>query len=694
MKCYRTMLLLLLLLSAGIAASAKKPGQSDLDSLLREIRLAKADTGKVALLITVSGLYAVSNPREGLRYATEALRLSQKLEYETGIAEAYNSIGINYQAESILDTADQYFRQALRINTRTGYKNGIAKNLNNIGLTHYMQSDYPKALDYWFRSLKAYEELNDRNGTATALGNIGSLYQAREDYANALKYDTLALNKYIELGDREGAALQLGNIGNVYESLGMPDKAISYDLAAVRICEETGNKTGIARNLNNLSNLYNAQDDYAKTLSSLQRALQLQQETAEQGGMATSYLNLGGLFLKRAIDKSGPAPVAGIPEDKNACLDLAISYTRKGIAICSEIGNLQSLSYAYSILTDMYIVKEDYANALDANNNYHIYKDSVFSAENNIRIATLETKRALELKDKQIELDRLAVAKKRNERVYFIAGITLLLWVIGIIFRKHRLQKRLNNLLSIEKAKVEARTGELDLTNRELNATLGTLRAAQEQLIVAEKQKENERIRSRISQDIHDDISSELTRISWVSELAKARMKKDDYAEMPGLLEKITDSSRETVLKLGEIIWTVNPKNDSLGSLLSYMRNHITNFFADTPFLYATRFPDEGTDIPINPELKRNLYLVMKEALNNIAKYSGAGQVMVSFELNGSAYRFCISDDGKGMEPGVVKGGGNGLDNMRRRMAGVMGICAITSEPGKGTQVCCSGELY
>ena len=265
--------------------------------------------------------------------------------------------------------------------------------------------------------------------------------------------------------------------------------------------------------------------------------------------------------------------------------------------------------------------------------------------------------------------------------------------VIAIVFRNYKNQKKLNTLLSAEKQKVEERTEELKYTNAELNTTLVDLKAAQHQLILAEKQKENEIIRSRISQDIHDDISSELNKISWVSELAKTKAHSDKMTELSPLLDKITSSSHETVNKLGEIIWTVNPKNDSLESLLSYMRNHISKFLADTPFHYSIHFPEKGTDIPINPELKRNIFLVMKEALNNAVKYSRAENIEVSFKIEASSFLFSISDDGKGIEENVVQGSGNGMGNMRKRTESVHAELNIISSPGKGTQIIVSGML-
>jgi signal transduction histidine kinase len=84
----------------------------------------------------------------------------------------------------------------------------------------------------------------------------------------------------------------------------------------------------------------------------------------------------------------------------------------------------------------------------------------------------------------------------------------------------------------------------------------------------------------------------------------------------------------------------------------------------------------------------------MKEALNNAVKYSEAKQVAISLKFTGNAYKLCVADDGKGIEEGVVQGSGNGMSNMHRRMESVQGCCTVTSAPGKGTEVCCSGYLY
>ncbi len=263
--------------------------------------------------------------------------------------------------------------------------------------------------------------------------------------------------------------------------------------------------------------------------------------------------------------------------------------------------------------------------------------------------------------------------------------------LVGSLQENEKLIRKQNEELE---QKVEERTVKLKAANETLSDTIQYLKETQGQLIETEKQKENEILRTRISQDIHDDISSELTKISWMSELANLKALKADMQDAASLLEKITASSRETIVKLGEIIWAVNPDNDSLESLLSYMRNYMAKFLSDTGFKYVINFPDIQSGPLINPELKRNLFLVMKESLNNAVKYSQANMIEVGFRIEENQYTLVVKDDGKGLNMEVVQGTGNGLKNMRERMEHIKGSLTINSSPGSGTELIFQGRLY
>ncbi len=645
----RRLLLWCLLLAAAVAThhakAQKKAGQAYIDSLTTQLQRLPDDTNKVRLLNDLSFAYRNTDATKGIAFGTQSRALASRLHWKWGEGFACNSVGLNYLAKA----------------------------------------DYPRALEYLQNAVRLEEEAGDPIAVGSVMGNIGTLYYLQGESAKALDYLLKSLPAARAGNNRKNELATLGGIGNVYHQMGDYHKSAAYLDTVVRIAHAIGDYENAARNLGNLANEYRMLKDYRRSLKGSFEALEVAAQYGYKSIHAVTLGNIGETYLALAKDPAA-ATSASLPN--------AISYLKRGVAACDSIGYLGPLAEFSDQLSEAYARAGNYQDALAMYRQSVRSNDSVFSIANKVKITNLETQRALELKDKQIEIDRLAVAKKRNERGFFIVGMGLLLVVIGVVFRNYRVQRVLNTALSLAKEKVERHTEELDATNQELNTTLTALQETQQQLIRAEKQKEAEMLRSRISQDIHDDISSELTRISWVSELAKKKVAGAEYNAMPGLLEKITASSRETVMKLGEIIWAVNPKNDSLASLLAYMRTHITRFLAETAMEYRIDFPQDVPQISINPELKRNLYLVLKEALNNAAKYAAAAHITVSFTLQESHYSMCIADDGKGMEAGVVQGGGNGLNNMRSRMEAVRGTCRFESAPGAGTRVCCEGVLY
>ncbi len=249
----------------------------------------------------------------------------------------------------------------------------------------------------------------------------------------------------------------------------------------------------------------------------------------------------------------------------------------------------------------------------------------------------------------------------------------------------------LAKLFSVALKKAENFTIELENTVRE---TTEKLLKTQDELIRVARQTETEKVRRRISQDIHDDISSGLNKITWMSELVKVKAMKNKPEEVTQTLDKIIRASRETVDNLVEIIWSLNPRNDDIDHMLAYMRNYAARFFEDTPMNLSIQFPEPTEKRELNPELKRNLFLVLKEALNNASKYSGARNIVVNFRNEGLMYRLTIYDDGIGIEEGLIRGSGNGMINMRRRMEEINGRFLVETAPGKGTRIILEGMLF
>lgn len=207
-------------------------------------------------------------------------------------------------------------------------------------------------------------------------------------------------------------------------------------------------------------------------------------------------------------------------------------------------------------------------------------------------------------------------------------------------------------------------------------------RNLREQILTLEKEQAIEKERNRIAKDMHDDLGSGLTKIAILSEVAKAQLKEKEAAMVQ--LENISCSSRELVDNLQNIIWVLNPRNDSLENLMTYIREYALKFFEFTDVTVHFNYPQHMPALKLSEEQRRNIFMVVKETLNNTAKHSSCKNVFIGLHLQNRQLKIKIRDDGKGFEPSSVRPFANGLTNMKQRMEQVNGIYEIKSGTGKG----------
>jgi signal transduction histidine kinase len=213
-----------------------------------------------------------------------------------------------------------------------------------------------------------------------------------------------------------------------------------------------------------------------------------------------------------------------------------------------------------------------------------------------------------------------------------------------------------------------------------------------QRILELERAREIENIRNRISRDIHDDIGAGLTRISILSEKIKSKVHSGNE-EISGILNRISTQSREIVSNLGEIVWAVNPSNDTVDSLISYLRIYAGNFLENSAFEYRFHAPQDDSAYTINPDIRHNVLMVLKESLNNAVKYSRGNMIRINVDVTPAEFYFSISDNGCGIEPGIINGGGNGLPSMKHRMEALAGKLEIRSD-SSGTTVSGSVPLH
>lgn len=228
-----------------------------------------------------------------------------------------------------------------------------------------------------------------------------------------------------------------------------------------------------------------------------------------------------------------------------------------------------------------------------------------------------------------------------------------------------------------------------------------TRRRLRRRLERAERQRDIERERSRIAQDIHDDLGAQLTRITMMSESARDERANPERARSG--LEKIYHTARELTRSMDEIVWAVSPRHDTLESLATYLEQFAHDWLATAGIRCRLDLPLQFPEWYLTSEVRHNVFLAFKEALHNAVKHSGASEVLVRLTLKSESFEIAVEDNGCGFvlgekwtivspAPGRVASG-NGLENMKRRLAAIGGSCEIQSVSGAGTKVVFSVHL-
>ena len=170
--------------------------------------------------------------------------------------------------------------------------------------------------------------------------------------------------------------------------------------------------------------------------------------------------------------------------------------------------------------------------------------------------------------------------------------------------------------------------------------------------------------RNRISADMHDDLGSGVTAIRLFSELAKNRLGKNTIPE----IDKISSSANELLNNMNAIIWTMNSSNDFFSNMVTYIRSYATEYFENTGIRCTVNIAPDLPELKVDGELRRNVFLVVKEALNNVLKHANATQVLLVLSRNEQGIYFTIQDNGRGIDFENLRRFGIGLKNMKQRM--------------------------
>jgi signal transduction histidine kinase len=191
-------------------------------------------------------------------------------------------------------------------------------------------------------------------------------------------------------------------------------------------------------------------------------------------------------------------------------------------------------------------------------------------------------------------------------------------------------------------------------------------------------------IRNKIASDLHDDVGSTLSSIRMYSDIVKHQPNQTETSTQ--LLDKISTNSKEMIENMSDIVWMIKPGNDEFVNIENRMLNFANELCVPAGINFEFNKNTSADDIKIPMEIRRDIYLIFKEAVNNAVKYYGCKNIRVNISLMQNQLHIRIEDDGNGFNIDAEKKG-NGLSNMQKRTDDNKGIFKIISSVGEGTEI-------
>lgn len=620
----------------------------------------KGDTNKVLLYQKIATKYRVRHDVTGnhaffdsvLVYYKKAKELSYKISYHRGVELSLYNEGCLAEDQKNFSLAIRYYREAANVAEAYKLYPDVYVIYDNCLNIYYYQADYPNALEIAQKGLSLAEQLNEKETEAHYNNQLGFIYQKQEKADQSIKYYLQYLNLANEIHLRMMVADACNGIADDYLLKKEYKTSLGYSFRALNIYKKMkalpngyddekfdGNRKAykhdrIAYTLFKISTAYKSAGDYKEALYYSTRIFDIFNDRKKRGlglfnkfDLASYYINMGDIYRLLGNYKQ------------------ARFFLDTGLAISRSILHREDIRDAYGALAKNFAAQKRYDSAYYYHVLYTGLKDSIINEKVSREINQLEVQRRdreITLLNQQQKLKETETERQTLRRNFFI-GFTALIAVISFL------------LFFIQS-----------------NVKQQKLRLEKQVAVHAERQ--------RISSDMHDDIGTGLsTMLIYINML---KLKLADGADGPNIT-RIADLGTGLVDQMKEIVWALSPGNDRLDSLLLFIRQYFVLLFEPLNYKLTIVFPTTIPDIELEGELRRNVFLCVKEALNNVVKHANADSIDLRVEIVNDTLIIRMHDNGRGLSA-PLRGytTGNGLKNIARRMNLVKGKADIFTDHG------------
>ncbi|MBD1208279.1 MAG: tetratricopeptide repeat protein [Ignavibacteria bacterium] len=367
------------------------------DSLEKLLTTNLSDSARVDILVELARALWANKLEDSRRIAFEALTLAERLGYQKGIANSFNTIGVTYYYQGWYDIALGYHQKSLAIRKSLNDTAGIGHSTNNIGLIYMGQRKHEESLTYLLEALHIYKTLNRTPSIAAAYNNIGTIYRRQKRLDSAAKMHEEAIKTLEGKNNRAGMALSYNSLGGVLEDAGSFSEALRLQEQALKLYEEIPNHKGIVNSLYASASVLAKMKRFPEALTNLRRAID----------------------IATAMDSR--------PELRD-CLELLSQ-------IEESIGNIQGALFNFK--------------------RFEALKDSLISEEAAARSAEFNAKYDTERKAKQIELLTAQRQRQSVERNLLLALVTASLMAVGLFYTRYRIKRKSETALQNANAQLQ-----------------------------------------------------------------------------------------------------------------------------------------------------------------------------------------------------------------------------------------------
>lgn len=642
---------LLLLCATSLVAQQDQ----DINAKLKELAAAKVDSARVRILNDLSRAYAKSDTAKGMSYARQSLSLAEKINWREGISESYYRIATLFKARFKKEQALAYLNKSFAATQSNKQKSRI---YTARGSVYMDESDYTKALEAYHAALKIDESLRDKNGIAASATNIASVYYSIKDYPKSIGYFNKALAQKID--DPKLNMVLYRNLAAAHNSVGETEKALDYFQRSLALCETLENDDFVSSLLSDIALTYYDLHDFDKAIRYCKQSLARAPKAVDDKiNRSFTYGIIGDCYTEMARE----------PERKRIMLDSAFYYLYKSIDLHRELGNIHGLYDDYNSLTNARKINGDFSGALAAYEKAVVYKDSIFNADNRETIKNIEDKRAIEIRDREIKINRITLEAKERQKWFFLLGIGLLTVIGFLLFYQSNTRKKANRRLNRMNA-------QLDSANRMKTRLLSIL---------------NHDLRSPVNSFIHF-IQFQKEAPEALDEETKKRVGDATLDSARNLLESMEDM----------LLWTkdqmehfeMQPQTVTIDAVFSDLRRHFSGVRNVALTFENPENLSVHTDANYLKTILRNLISNAIKALEHAAHPA----VTITAYTDSGKPHLRVSDNGKGGTEAQFRAlfdedavasvkSGLGLHLVRDLAKAIGWHIRLESEPGKGTTV-------